>query len=286
VKLDHEGGDCRVDRQEVAARLEPGRRRSRLVLPQLEPEGETTVTARTILATAAAAIAPLGLAACGTAGAVTQLGELKTFAATCPSHAHVAAYVAWDARRSLRGRRIAAARLDSLEKTAEKVAACGGVLRVVAFGATAASTVRLYDGELRPRGATENARLLRVPDLAARVRAHVKAALPSALAQLSGQGADPLSQFTAAEEFRRQLGPGYALHVVIATSGLARHVDTVTIPDLRGADVVVAGIGKGGRAAPTPTRDVEALRRFYGRVCERTRAHSCLVISDLAPLEG
>jgi hypothetical protein len=242
------------------------------------------VTARTILAIAAAAIVPPGLAACGTAGAVTQLGELKSVAGTCPSHARVAAYVAWDARRALRGRRIASARLESLEKTAEKVAACGGALRVVAFGPTAASTARLYDGELRPRGATETARLLRVPHLVAQVREQVEQALPGALAERSGRGADPLSQFTAADQFRRQLGPGYALHVVIETSGVVRGFDA-NVPDLRGADVVVAGIGKVGRAAPMPS-SVEALRRFYGRMCERTHAHSCLVITDLAPLEG
>jgi hypothetical protein len=252
------------------------------------------VTRRTLLAIAAAAIAPLGLAACGTAGAVTRLGELKDVATTCPGRAHVAAYVAWDARRALRGRQIVAARIESLEKTAEKVAACGGALRVVAFGPTAASTIRLYDGELRPNGATENARLLRVPHLVAQVREHVEQALPGAVAELSGRGADPLSQFAAAEEFRRQLGPGYAWHVVIETSGLARGVGAATaaltteeaVPDLSGADVVVAGIGKAGRAAPTPSSVVGALRRFYGRICARTRASSCLVITDLAPLEG
>jgi hypothetical protein len=245
------------------------------------------VTARNILAIAAGAIALPGLAACGTAGAVTQLGELKTVAATCPAHASVAGYVAWDARRALRGRRIAAVRLESLEKTTEKVAACGGALRVVAFGPPAASTARLYDGELRPRGATENARLLRVPQLVAHVRNRVEQTLPDALAELSGRGADPLSQFTAAEQFRRQLGPGYALRVVIETSGFVRRLDAATaVPDLRGADVVVAGIGKAGRAAPATSERVEALRRFYERLCERTHANSCLVITDLAPLEG
>lgn len=252
------------------------------------------MTAKTILAVAAAAIAPMGLAACGTAGAVTQLGELKSVAGTCPANAHLAAYVAWDARRALRGPHIAAVRLDSLENTAEKVAACGGSLRVVAFGPTAASTARLYDGQLRPRGATENARLLRVPELAAQVRGRVERALPGALAELSGRGADPLSQFTAAEQFRSQLGPGYALHVVIETSGVVRGFDAATadvatneaVPNLQGADVVVAGLGKAGRGAPTPSAVVEALRRFYARICERTHASSCLVITDLAPLGG
>jgi len=252
------------------------------------------VTARTILALAAVALAPVGLAACGSASAVTELGELKSVAATCPHHSQVAAYVAWDAQRALRSRRVAAVRLDSLEKTAERVAGCGGSLRVVAFGPTAGSTARLYDGELRPRGATENARLLRVPHLVAQVREQVVRALPGAFAELSGRGADPLSQFSAAEQFRRQLGPGYALHVVIETTGLVRGSDPATadpttdeaVPDLRGADVVVAGIGKVGRAAPTPSPVVEALRRFYGGMCERTHAASCLVITDLAPLGG
>jgi hypothetical protein len=256
------------------------------------------VTAKTILAIAAAVTASAGLAGCGSTGAIGHLGELKHVARTCPEHAHLATYVGWDVRRTLRGPRITAARLESLEQTAERVAACGGRMRVVAFGATAASTARLYDGELRPRGATENARLLRVPHLAGGVVEHVRRQLPAVLAEVSGQGADPLSQFAAAEQFRRQLGTGYALHVVIATSGFGPDVPTAqdaaasslaastTVPDLMGADVVVAGIGKVAGRAPTPTPVVERLRNFYGQVCRRTHAGSCLVITDLAPLGG
>jgi hypothetical protein len=260
------------------------------------------VTARNILAIAAAAIAPVGLTACGGSGAIGRLGELKRVARTCPTHAHFAAYVAWDVRRTLRGTRVAAARLESLQRTAEKVAACGGPLRVVAFGPTAASTARLFDGELRPRGATENARLLRVPHLVDQVIEQVENGLPDVLAEVSGRGADPLSQFAAAEQFRRQLGAGYALHLVIETSGVVRGLPATesvaattsasepatdtAVPDLRGSDVVVAGLGKTGRGTPMPSPAVEALRVFYRKVCERTKAASCLAITDLAPLEG
>jgi hypothetical protein len=253
------------------------------------------VTGRNILAIAAAVTTAAG---CATSGAVNQLGELKRVADGCPPHAHLAAYVAWDVRRTLRAPRIAEARLESLEKTAERVAACGGALRVVAFGPTAASTARLYDGDLRPRGATQNARLLRVPRLAAQVTHDVRERLPDVLREVSGQSADPLSQFAAADQFRRQLGPGYALHLVIETSGFGRGVPmranagasdlagTAVGPDLTGADVVVAGLGKVAGRAPTPTRVVAALRTFYERVCARVHAASCLVITDLAPLGG
>jgi hypothetical protein len=251
------------------------------------------VTAKKILAIAAAATASASLAGCGNTGAVGRLGELKRVAHTCPAHASLAAYVAWDVRRTLRSARIAAARFESLEKTAERVASCGGRLRVAVFGPTAASTARLYDGELRPRGATENARLLRVPRLVEDVMKHVQRELPDVLAEVSGQSADPLSQFAAAEQFRRQLGSGYTLHVVIETSGnlvaddpASKLAANIAVPDLTGADVIVAGLGKVGRGAPTPTRVVEALRDFYGQVCERTNADSCLVITDLAPLGG
>jgi hypothetical protein len=256
------------------------------------------VTERKILAVAAAAVTSASLAGCGNTGAVGHLGELKRVAHTCPAHQQLGAYVAWDVRRTLRTPRITAARLESLERTAERVAACGGRMRVVAFGPTAASTARLYDGDLHPLGATENARLLRVPKLAAQVMKDVRKQLPGVLAEVSGQGADPLSQFASADQFRRQLGAGYSLHLVIATSGFGRDVPTSenaaasslaanhAVPDLTGADVVVAGLGKVGRSAPTPTPVVEALRAFYGRVCERTNASSCLVLTDLVPLGG
>jgi hypothetical protein len=251
------------------------------------------VTAKKILAIGAAAIATATLPACGGTGAVGRLSELKRVARTCPAHAELAAYVAWDVRRTLRGSRITAARLDSLEKTTERVAACGGKMRVVAFGPTAASTARLYDGDLRPRGATENARLLRVPRLVDQTLEDIRTKLPEVLAEVSGQSSDPLSQFTAAEQFRRQLGSGYSLHVVIETSG-NRVVDdaasnlaaNVPVPDLTGADVIVAGLGKEGGRAPTPTRVVERLRDFYNQICQRTRADACLVLNDLAPLGG
>jgi hypothetical protein len=251
------------------------------------------VTAKKILAIGAAAIATSSLSACGGTGAVGRLGELKRVAHTCPAHADLAAYVAWDVRRTLRGPRITAARFESLEKTAERVATCGGKLRVVAFGPTAASTARLYDGELRPRGATENARLLRVPHLVDQTLADVRKELPEVLAEVSGQSADPLSQFTAAEQFRRQLGSGYSLHVVIETSGNAGAdgaastlADNHAVPDLSGADVIVSGLGKEGGRAPTPTPVVEGLQHFYNQVCERTHAAACLVLTDLAPLGG
>lgn len=252
------------------------------------------MTARKILPIAAAATACATLSACGGTGAVGHLGDLKRVADTCPAHGDAAAYVAWDVRRSLRRPRITAARLDSLDRTAERVAACGGALRVVAFGPTAASTARLYDGELRPIGATENARLLRVPHLVDQVQEDVRRRLPGVLAEVSGQGADPVSQLAAAEQFRRQLGAGYALRVVIETSGFGRGVPDgssqlaadVSVPDLRGADVIVAGLGKVGRGAPTPTPIVESLRSFYAQLCRRAHARTCLAITDLAPLGG
>jgi hypothetical protein len=253
------------------------------------------VTARKILPIAAASIGACAvLSACGGTGAVGRLGELKRTARTCPAHGDLAAYVAWDVRRTLRRPRVTAARLESLDRTAERVAACGGTLRVVAFGPTAASTARLYDGELRPLGATENARLLRVPHLVDEVHQRVRQELPAVLAEVSGQGADPVSQLAAAEQFRRQLGAGYTLRVVIETSGFGRGAPddsanlaaNVSVPDLSGADVVVAGLGKVGRGAPTPTPVVDELRTFYGQLCRRTHARSCLAITDLAPLGG
>lgn len=252
------------------------------------------MTSKKILTLTAAATACAALSACGGTGAVGRLGELKRAARACPADGEAAAYVAWDVRRTLRRPRITAARLDSLDRTAERVAACGGALRVVAFGPTAASTARLYDGELRPIGATENARLLRVPGLVDRVHEQVTRQLPAVLAEVSGQGADPVSQLAAAEQFRRQLGAGYALRVVIETSGFGRGVPAastrlaanVSVPDLRGAEVVVAGLGKVGRGAPTPTPVVESLRKTYEQLCRQSHARTCLAITDLAPLGG
>ena len=164
------------------------------------------------------------------------------------------------------------------------------------------ASATLFDGDLEPPGATENARLLHVSSIAAFVVAQVQARLPGALRALTPFGRDPLGQFEAAAEYSSELGSGYQLSLLIETNGeattptaltrsgltsatAARLADAVLVPRLpAGAKVTVAGLGRVGAEAPPAPGFIDALRRFYLTLCHRSGAERCLVTSDVTPL--
>ena len=51
------------------------------------------------------------------------------------------------------------------------------------------------------------------------------------------------------------------------------------MPDLSGANVTIAGIGKVKGQAP-PTKIVDRVKAFYQALCERTGAERCSVVTD------
>ncbi len=233
------------------------------------------------------------VSACGGVGAVTKLNHLRQVAKSCPD-SPVAAFVALDARGSLRGRQLTVARLAAIENLATKVAVCGGGrLRVVAFGPSPAATATVFDDGLHPTGATENARLIRVPGIVSEAVGEVEQGLPAAFRQLTRSGADPVAQLTAARDFSDELGPRDALFVLIETSGLTRMsarltkatavklARQVSVPELHGATVTFAGLGRVGAGPPPSTITIEALRAYFGTVCRRTGAR-CRAVTDIA----
>lgn len=234
------------------------------------------------------------VSACGGVGAVTKLNHLRQVAKSCPG-SPVAAFVALDARGALRGRQLTVARLAAVRSLATKVAVCGGGrLKVVAFGPSSAATATVFDDGLHPMGATENARLIRVPGIVSKAVGEVEQGMPAAFRQLTRNGADPVAQLAAARDFSDELGPGNAVFVLIETSGpphlitpgftkaaavkLARQVSA---PDLRGATVTFAGLGRVGAGAPPATTTIDALRTYFETVCRRTGAR-CRAVADIA----
>jgi len=234
------------------------------------------------------------VSACGGVGAVTKRDHLRQVAKNCPD-SPVAALVALDARVSLRGRQLTVARLGAVENLATKVAVCGGGrLKVLAFGPSPAATVIVFDDDLHPPGATENARLVRVPGIVSKAVGEVEQRLPAAFRQLTGNGADPIAQLGAARDFSDGLGPGTAVFVLIETSG-PPHLNTpdftkatasrlgrqVSVPDLHGATVTFAGVGRVGSGPPPSTTTIEALRTYFETVCRQTGAR-CRAVTDIA----
>ncbi|MBB5790828.1 hypothetical protein [Jiangella mangrovi] len=244
------------------------------------------------------------MAACGDPAdarqATDQLRVNQRLAETCPDGQELAAFVGTDLSGTGRDPSIATRRATVIEDIVRRVAVCSGRLRVVAFSASSAASLPVFDGELRPPGATQIARLRKVPDLVESTVPTIVAALEAAAEALPADGSDITAQFGAAAEFIGQLdsaGAGaHRLDVTLLTDGvqtsgvtlntaeltvavaqeLASRLPAPTLP--AGSAVTIAGIGRVA-GPPPPTTYVDALKAFYDAYCRRTAA-ACTVVTD------
>lgn len=189
-----------------------------------------------------------------------------------------------------------AERLDAIEGIVRQTTVCSGYLRVAVFSSSSAATTALYDGALHPHGATDNARIRRVPALIEDVMPGIREGYEPALAELPGGGSDIVGMIRLGEEFAGQLSADYHLELYLFTDGFhnvefrvgdeplsqteAEDLASETpVPDLTGASVVVAGLG---RVAEEPPRSsvVEGLVFYYQALCTQTGAEECLAVTD------
>lgn len=238
------------------------------------------------------------LSACSVDGQAMsgELGRDQAVQASCAGK-QLASMVTLDVSGTGRSQEIADAHLKTVTAVARRTAVCGGHLRVTAFDGTSAVTRPIYDGELHAAGATEIARLRRVPAMVDDVMATVSKGYQSALAAPPiGNGTDITGQYRLAGEYASQLGTGYTLEFVLLTDGFqTTGADAIThalsadeaqtlaakvnLPQLKGATVTVAGLGKVA-GTPPPSAEVEGLVRFYTAICERTGASKCTSVTD------
>jgi len=246
-------------------------------------------------------IAAVALAsACGGTGG-GKFAALKALQANCPN-GKFAQLVELDANITQRGEQMTTARLAVVKIVAMRTAACKGHLRVVAFGPTASANVVLFDGDLVPGGATANAQVWRITPLADHAVSEVQKQMDARLSTLSSEGEDPLGALEGAAQYRLEVGDS-VLHILFETSGIATngtHINpetltpetadalaaSVNVPEVSGAQLTWAGLGRVGAGPPPSTSFVTALRSFYGEVCKRTKAASCIAVSDVAPGSG
>ena len=213
----------------------------------------------------------------------------------CPER-RPALYAALDVSDSARSDELTSARLSGVEDLVTDAAICAGRVKVVAFTASASATEVLLERDLVPEGATRRAQLRRVPLLVEEAMDEVRTDLVPAAERLPAGGTDVVAQLGLAGEFHRQIGTDRPLRIVVWSDGVASspvdlniagldvptavaQAERVEVPRLDGVDVTVAGVGRPGGALP-PTGYVDALKAFYGRVCERSGA-SCTVVSDI-----
>lgn len=226
-----------------------------------------------------------------------ELAENQRILASCDPSAPPASLVVIDGTWSSASEAITAERMAAIESITRRTAVCSGHLRVLVFSSSAATTT-LFDGSLEIDGATTNARLKRVPKTVADVMDKVRQAYGPAVAALPQSGSNITSMHRLGAEWIAQLGGNYRLHLVILSDGcqnvsvdlcvrplskqeVTALVDQVAVPQLPGASVTVAGLG---RVAGTPPSSdvVEQLVAFFGAVCRKTAAAECVSVTDYA----
>ncbi|WP_160050471.1 hypothetical protein [Nocardiopsis sp. FR4] len=254
--------------------------------------------ARLMAAAAAAGAVMFAASACGLlddAPDPAVMAEHQAMLANCQDTAP-GSLVLVDGTGSSNTEAITAERLDAIEHIARQTAVCSGYLRVAVFSSSSAATTALYDGALHPHGATDNARIRRVPALIEDVIPGIREGYEPAMAELPGGGSDILGMLRLGEEFAGQLSTDYHLELYLFSDGFhnvghkpgsealsleeaeALAAET-TMPDLSGASVTVAGIGRVA-GDPVPSDVVEGLVFYYQALCAQTGAEECLAVTD------
>lgn len=238
------------------------------------------------------------LVGCGiSSSSVGTLAENQHILASCDAAHPPATWVGIDGTGSSASGDILAERLNALQSIVRQTAVCSGYLMVRVFSASSVASATLFDGSLRQPGATSNARLQRVPKAVASVIATIQRSYHSAAANLSPNGSDIIGQYEEAAEWFEQLGGAYHLQVDLLTDGMENvgvgAVGThaldqqqatalaarVPMPNLSGATVTVAGLGRVKGSTPT-SAVVDGLVAYYSSLCHRTHAARCTAVSD------
>lgn len=237
----------------------------------------------------------IGLLAGCSGSAAGDLGENQKILASCPPGTPVDTFDLVDGSGSDSSKAITDERLASIESTVRRTAVCGGHLTVRAFSAGSGATTPIYDGNLNLPGATDNARLRRVPAAVKQVMTDIRANYGPAVAALPGGGSDIAGMYRLIGEHATQR-PGTRLEATIYTDGLNNIgvsldqtlsrdeafalADTVAVPHLpKGAQITVVGLGRVA-GDPLSSSFITGLVAFYDRLCTNTGAGQCLSVTD------
>lgn len=232
------------------------------------------------------------LPACGVGSAPRgDLAGNRKILAACDASAPQASDIHIDGSGSSASKTITEERMIAIKEIVRTTAICAGRLRVQVFAGSSAATTTLFDKPLVLHGATDVARLKRVPKLVEEVMVKIREAHELAVADLPGGGSDITGQYRLAREWIDQVGGDNQLHLYLLTDGmqtvgvdlykkvltkqeatdLANHM---TVPKLPGASVTVAGLGRVA-GSPPPSKVVEGLTSFYDALCAETDATTC-----------
>lgn len=234
-----------------------------------------------------------GLAACSST-LPGRLGQDQQIAAQCPGSGKLASYVLVDGTGSTRSAQIEKINLQAITRVVRETAICSGRLTVAGFGSSSGDTVPIYDGVLDATKPTENATLRAADKLTEQVRQQITAAYDPALNSLVQSRTDVNGLLPLIAQQKAQLAR-YTLHVVLLTDGLTNIgvdptaaastdaakelADQVPVPNLSGVTVTIAGIGREA-VGEIPSTVVANVTAYWQRICERSKATSCTVVTD------
>ena len=235
--------------------------------------------------------------ACGASSSPRgELAENQQILAACDPTAPPASFIQLDGTDSNNSAAIAEERMAAIESIVRRTAVCSGHLRIVTFSVSSAATTVLFDGLLKLEGATDNSRLKRVPALVDEIMSQIKKEFEPARAALPLGGSDVTAMYRLASEWIDQVGDPFQLHLYLFTDGIQNVgvdlgsqiltdqaaialADTFDVPQLPGASVVVAGLGRVA-GPPLPSALAEGLVSFYNALCRQTKAAHCLSVTD------
>jgi len=237
------------------------------------------------------------LAACGTVSSPHgELARNKEILSTCDRAKPPASLVELDVSGSSLSDAIVKERMTALTSIVRRTAICSGYLRVSLFSVSSANTAALFDGPLHLEGATDSARLKRVPRVVDETMTNIRRAYGPTVKSMPTKGSDVTSVYRLGAEWITQLGSGFRLHLYVFTDGfqtvgvqLGRRAlskqeaialaDKTTIPKLPGAAVTVAGLGRVA-GSPPPSEVVEGLVAYYTALCRKADAATCVSVTD------
>lgn len=235
--------------------------------------------------------------ACGSPSLSGQLGLDQQVLRSCGGKP-VAAFIAVDATGSSGSPAVVDRRVTAAQGEVRRAVICGGHLRVIAFGGTSAETSVVFDGAVSLPGATDIAKLRHVDSVVDPINTAVAKGIRASFASPpAGEGTDIVGQYRLTSEYAAQEAMSGRLEFLLLTDGfqnvgsitvprgmtvlsarkLAR---SVSVPPLPGASVTVAGLGQ-VKDTPPSSSEVEGLIAFYNALCAKTKASTCLSVSDL-----
>ncbi len=213
--------------------------------------------------------------------------------------AYEVAFIASDESETSRDATSQSVRQQVIRAEVTRTAVCGGVFRLTVFSGSQVGQA-VFDGDLRADGATETARLRKMPKIVDETLNTINAALPAARGKLPADGTDTTAQYQAAAEYFAQAmaaAGATSMTFTVLTDGIStvptgltdhglttgeatRLARTVTPAQLPGVAVRIIGVGRTSGDEQLPSAYVDALKAFQTEVCRASRAASCLIVTD------